>query len=234
MQDPTHPATRVLVMHDTPLLASGVVAALSGQRDLAVALAPPCLDPTDHPAACDVLVADHAVGIAVAERLRQRPRPGRVQVLILTTTHRERDVRIALERGVRGYLLADCSTEELVAGVRRVAQGVRFICAAAAQRMADSLAQEALTAREIDVLCLLARGRPNKLIASELGLAIGTVKAHVKSILNKLGARGRTEAVSVANQRGLVDEPVVRWPRGPAEPPAAERPGPALGRASGP
>jgi len=93
--------------------------------------------------------------------------------------------------------------------VRAAAQGRRFLCHAAAQEVANSLTNEALTARERDVLLLLAQGRCNKTIASHLDIAVGTVKAHVRTIMSKLKASSRTEAACIAVARGLLPEPRV-------------------------
>jgi DNA-binding NarL/FixJ family response regulator len=113
-------------------------------------------------------------------------------------------VRGALEQGVHGYLPLDRGIDEFVHGVRTVARGSRYLAPSTAQCMADSLTREALTAREAEVLDLLACGECNKSIARQLDIAVGTVKAHVKAIMGKLDASSRTQAVSVAAQRGLV------------------------------
>jgi DNA-binding NarL/FixJ family response regulator len=116
----------------------------------------------------------------------------------------EADVQRALQAGVGGYLLAGCSLDELVIAVRTVGRGGRHICDRAANVAAQSLMRTPLTAREAEVLRLMADGLSNKRIAIRLDIALGTVKAHTKAILSKLEAASRTEATAVAEQRGLI------------------------------
>jgi DNA-binding NarL/FixJ family response regulator len=108
---------------------------------------------------------------------------------------------------VLGYLVSGCSLGELEGAVHAACRGHRFLCQAAAREVANSLTSETLTLRERDVLGLLAQGCCNKTIASGLDIALGTVKAHVRSIMAKLDASSRTEAASVAAARGLLPEP---------------------------
>ena len=201
------PRLNVLVMHAEPLLAVGLAAALHQQSDLEVFTADPAGPP---PAIIDVVITDHAAALRLAAQARchalDRSLAG-ARVLVVTTADGEHDVRQALEIGVHGYLLLGCSIEELLAGVRTLGRGARYLCLAVAQRMAESLTREALTAREAEVLRLVARGQCNKAIARELEIALGTVKAHVKAIMAKLDASCRTQAASIAARRGLVDAP---------------------------
>jgi DNA-binding NarL/FixJ family response regulator len=89
--------------------------------------------------------------------------------------------------------------------VTAVANGLRYMSLSVAQRMADSLTRAALTSREIEVLQLVATGQPNKVIARELSIELGTVKSHVSAIMNKLGVSSRTQAARIAALRGLVE-----------------------------
>jgi two-component system NarL family response regulator len=192
---------RILVAHANPLIAVGLAATLRRSDDLEVAV-----DGLDAAAGWshDVVVADGDGGlrrVAAAREARQSQPP---RVLVLCSQVREHEVRRALEQGVHGYLPLDSPIDEFVLGVRTVARGARYLAAASAQCMADSLTRESLTAREAEVLDLLACGQCNKSIARQLHIAVGTVKAHVKAIMAKLDASSRTQAVSVAAQRGLV------------------------------
>jgi DNA-binding NarL/FixJ family response regulator len=156
----------------------------------------------------DVVVADYQDGVRLATSPGTRaPALKAARVLVMTTHDREHEVRLALESGVHGYLLLGCPIQELIAGVRALGSGSRYLCLAVAQRMAESLTREPLTPREADVLRLLVRGQCNKSIAKQLEIAVGTVKAHVKAIMAKLDASSRTQAASIAAQRGLIDEP---------------------------
>ena len=201
--DPT--ASRPLIVHidhAEPLIAAGALHALHAQPGIDVR-------PTDTGTA-DVVIADYRSGLRLAAEARTRlPRPGRqapARLMVVTVHDREHEVRQALESGVHGYLLTSCHTEELVRCVRALGDGARYLCMTVAQRMADSLTRESLTSREVDVLRLLARGQCNKAIATDLDIAVGTVKAHVKAIMGKLDARSRTHAVTVAAGRGLVHD----------------------------
>jgi len=151
-----------------------------------------------------VLVADYDAGLAAVARPGEGGARRRPPVLILTARDSEAEIRGALEAGVRGYLLNGCAVDELIAAVRAVHRGARHLSELAAQRVADSVARTPLTARETDVLRLMARGYANKIIAAQLGIAVGTVKAHVKAVLAKLDAASRTEAGFVAEERGLL------------------------------
>jgi DNA-binding NarL/FixJ family response regulator len=198
----------VLVRHAEPLLGVGLVAALRQQPDFEV-----FVHGVDEPAgsvAIDVVVADYQAGLALAAGVRRDAEPAaraRAKVMVMAMSGREHEIRLALEGGVHGYLLLGCGIEDLAAGVRSLGRGARYLCPAAAQCLAESLAREALTVREADVLRLLALGHSNKAIARDLGIAVGTVKAHVKRILEKLGATTRTEAASIAVRHGLLEVP---------------------------
>jgi DNA-binding NarL/FixJ family response regulator len=199
-----HEPVRVLVMHAEPLIAVGLAAALQQCPGLTVQVHGgdgPCAE------GADVIVADYQDGIQLAAAASAKG-SGRkaARVLVMTGQDREHDVRQALEAGVHGYLLLGCPIQELIAGVSALGRGSRYLCLAVAQRMAESLTREAMTPREADVLNLLVRGHCNKSIAKQLNIAVGTVKAHVKAIMGKLEASSRTQAASVAVQRGLIDD----------------------------
>jgi DNA-binding NarL/FixJ family response regulator len=132
-----------------------------------------------------------------------------MRVLILSAYDDYAYVAEALEIGVGGYLLKTASARELVDAVRAVADGVFVLDRAVSGRLTRRLRKDsanvgALTRRETDVLELLARGRSNKQIASQLGLGLRTVEGHVSSVLGKLGVQSRTEAVAYALTSRLV------------------------------
>jgi DNA-binding NarL/FixJ family response regulator len=199
-----HDSYSVLVMHAEPLIAVGLAAALRQVSGFSVhAQGGDALSA----GAVDVIVADYEAGMQLASAPGNRATGLKnARVLVMTTHDREHEVRQALEAGVHGYLLLGCPIQELIAGVTALGRGSRYLCLAVAQRMAESLTREALTPREADVLRLLVRGQCNKSIAKQLDIAVGTVKAHVKAIMGKLDASSRTQAASVAAQRGLIDE----------------------------
>jgi DNA-binding NarL/FixJ family response regulator len=111
----------------------------------------------------------------------------------------------ALRAGAVGYLLKNMVRKELIETIRAVHAGKRRVPSEIATEIAEHVADDALTAREIQILRRVAAGKPNKLIAAELGISEGTVKTHMKSILPKLDASDRTHAVMIALRRGILD-----------------------------
>jgi two-component system NarL family response regulator len=127
------------------------------------------------------------------------------RVIVLTTYDGDENIFRALENGARGYLLKDCSTEELAGAIRTVHAGGTHVSARAAARLAErTMAGRPLTAREIEVLEQIASGKSNKEIAELLFISEGTVKTHVLSIHEKLDVRDRTGAVVAAIRRGIL------------------------------
>ena len=204
MQQLLDSPTRVLVLHAEAIFGFGLAAALAAQAGFEVQLGAMPEASQTH-GGFDVVVCDYDTGLGLAQAARQQsPHRSAARLLLMTAQDREQAVRRALEFGVHGYMLQGCPVDEFVTGVRTLARGQRFLSQAVAQRMADSMTREALTCRESEALGLPACGECNKSIARELQIALGTVKAHVKAIMSKLEASSRTQAVSVAVQRGLV------------------------------
>jgi DNA-binding NarL/FixJ family response regulator len=197
--NPTEPVC-IQIRHDDPVMAMGLAAALRMDALNQVTVAGIDAEP-ESPAR--ITIADHANALRLAAQTGRR---SDVPPLVAVgTPDRERDIRQALEAGVAAILLAGFRLHELRDAVHALRSGTRYVCRTASQRLADSLVHEALTARETDVLHLLARGLGNKAIARELTISIGTVKTHVKAILDKLNACSRTQAADVASRRGLID-----------------------------
>ncbi|MFT7773387.1 response regulator transcription factor [Roseateles sp.] len=197
--------TRIQIQHEDPVLAMGLAAVLRRRSDRDVNISGIDPEPNEPP---QIVIADHrrAVQLAmVCSDRRERP-----SLMAVGTQDRERDIRLALEAGVSGVLLAGCRLDELEDAVNTLKMGSRYVCRSAAQKLAESLGHESLTTRETDVLRLLAKGLGNKAIARELCIAVGTVKTHVKAILDKLDACTRTQAADVAAKRGLVDAPALQ------------------------
>jgi len=126
------------------------------------------------------------------------------KIILLTTFDGDEDIFRGLRAGARAYLLKDVPREQLVDCVRGVADGRTCIPPNVAAKLAERMRSPELTDRELEVLQLVAKGKANKEVAAELDITEGTVKVHVNNILSKLGASGRTEAVSVAVKRGIV------------------------------
>jgi len=141
-------------------------------------------------------------GIAATEAIRADFPDARV--IVLSTYISDEEVYAALKVGAMAYLVKSVAREELTHAIRKAAAGRRHVPADLAARLADRMSRASLSGRELDVLRLLVGGKRNREIASALDITEGTVKLHVSSILGKLGAVDRTEAVTVALQRGLI------------------------------
>ncbi len=126
------------------------------------------------------------------------------RIIALTSYDGDQDIYRSLEAGVRGYLLKDMVHTEVVRAIRTVHAGKRYIPLEVTQQVNGFFPEVALTPRETEVLTLVARGFGNKEVGDMLGTAPGTVKAHVQSILSKLGAKDRTHAVTLALRRGII------------------------------
>jgi two-component system nitrate/nitrite response regulator NarL len=151
-------------------------------------------------------------GLDVLKTLRQTTHA--IPVVMLTTSNEETDLIKSLRAGAQGYLLKDMEPDELVSALRDIEKGRNVV----AKDLTDALARMVqgettmddnagpfadLTPREHEILCLLAEGQSNKLIARNLGISDGTVKLHVKAILRKLGIHSRVEAAVIAVEQGL-------------------------------
>ena len=141
-------------------------------------------------------------GADTIQAIRQEFRDARF--VMLSTYVCDEEVYGALQAGAMAYLVKSVQRDELMTAIRKAAAGQRHIPPEVAARLADRVARSQLSAREIEVVRLLVSGRRNREIASALEITEGTVKLHVSSILEKLGADDRTEAVTVALQRGIV------------------------------
>ena len=126
------------------------------------------------------------------------------KIIALTTYDGDEDVHRALAAGAQGYLLKDMLRTEVLSAVRSVHLGQRGIPPAVAARLAEHTPRVALTPRETEVLQLVAQGLSNVQVAARIGRTEGTVKVHLKNILEKLDADDRTGAVTTALQRGFI------------------------------
>lgn len=124
--------------------------------------------------------------------------------VVLTTYEGDADIHRALEAGAQGYVIKGMPYQTLVEALQRVHKGGRFLPPPVARALASRMPDSDLSAREQEVLVLLARGKSNKDIACHLGITEATVKSHVSAILVRLDVGDRTEAVVTALQRGLV------------------------------
>ena len=149
-------------------------------------------------------------GVQAMHRIRSEDK--NVQFLVLTTYDDDEYIFDAIEAGAKGYLLKDTSREELFSAVRTVHRGESLVQPSVAAKVLDRFAQlsrdavvpDILSAREVEVLQLMARGSANKEVAASLSISESTVKTHVANIFQKLNVNGRTDAVTQALQRGII------------------------------
>ena len=205
-----NPSTiRVLVADDHPVVRQGIIANVRPQRDMTVVA-----EASDGAEALalikeqlpGVVLLDlrmpHMDGLDVLTEVDKSKLP--CKVIIMTTFDREEDVQRAMKAGARGYLLKDSCQEEILDAIRRVSLGETYLPARIVQKVAESMRKPELSPREAEVLQWVAAGKSNKEIGAQLFIAEGTVKTHVKNLLEKLDVVGRTAAIREAVHRGLV------------------------------
>jgi len=200
---------RVLSVDDHPLLREGIAAIINNQPDM-------------------LLVADASSGSEALQKFREhqpdvtlmdlrlpdisgidamiaiRSEFADARIIMLTTFEGDVEIQRALEAGARGYMLKSMPPRELVEVIRQVYAGKKRVPSEVASYLAEHMSDEALTAREIDVLGHVAGGNRNRDIAERLHISEETVKVHVKHIMEKLGASDRTQAVAIAVRRGII------------------------------
>lgn len=203
---------RLLLCDDHFVVRSGLAASLSLEEDFEiVAEASTAIEAlesyTKHKP--DLVLMDlqlgEASGIDATADIRTFDPSARI--LIFSSFARDEDVHRAILAGALGYLRKTAPREELVEAVRTVAAGHRHLPPEIAARLADRIGRPDPSLREREVLALIAKGNSNKEIASDLRLSEETVKHHISNLLTKLDARDRTQAVTEAIRRGLLDIP---------------------------
>jgi DNA-binding NarL/FixJ family response regulator len=201
---------RILAVDDHQLLREGIAAVLEGQEDMMLVgeagsgregiesfrqLRP---DVT----LMDLRMPDMSGIEAIAAIRSEFPN---ARIIVLTTYTGDVQAAAALKAGACGYLLKSLVRKELIETIRAVHLGKRRVPPEIATEIAEHVADDVLTERELEVLRAVATGKSNKLIAAELAISEGTVKTHMKSILPKLDASDRTHAVMIALKRGILD-----------------------------
>jgi DNA-binding NarL/FixJ family response regulator len=206
---PESPKIRVLTVDDHPLLHEGLATILRNQPDM-------------------LLLAEASNGREAVQRFREhepdvtlmdlrlpdmsgidamiaiRSEFPDARIIILTTFAGDAEIQRALAAGARGYVLKSMPPKELVEVIRQVHAGKKRIPAEIAAHLAEHYSEEALTAREIEVLQQVAGGNRNRDIADKLFITEETVKVHIKHIMEKLGASDRTQAVTIGIRRGII------------------------------
>jgi DNA-binding NarL/FixJ family response regulator len=203
-------AIRVLSVDDHGLLREGIAAIIGNETDLTlVGEAQNGRDAIQQfrQYRPDVTLMDLRLpdmsGIDAMIAIRQEFPDARI--MMLTTFDGDVEIQRALKAGARGYLLKSMPPRELVAMIRQVHAGRKGIPSAVAAQLAEHLADESLTGREVDVLSRVAGGNRNRDIAQQLFISEETVKVHMKHIMEKLGASDRTQAVAIAIRRGIIE-----------------------------
>jgi DNA-binding NarL/FixJ family response regulator len=204
-QDPI----RVLCVDDHPLLRQGIAALVKSQRDMKLVAEAgsgreALLGFREHRP--DVTLMDLRLpdmsGIDAMIAIRSEFPDARI--IMLTTFEGDVEIRRALEAGARGYMLKSMPPQDLIEGIREVHAGKKRIPPEIGSHLAEHMSDEGLTAREVEVLQQIAGGNRNQDIAQRLFISEETVKVHVKHIMEKLGASGRTQAVAIGIRRGII------------------------------
>jgi DNA-binding NarL/FixJ family response regulator len=201
---------RVFAVDDHPLMLEGIASVIDGERDIQLVG-----EAANGQEAVlryskyrpDVTIMDLKMpvmdGVEAITAIRQKFPNARF--IALTTYQGDVQVLRALKAGALAYLLKNHIRSSLLETIRIVFQGKKYIPPEVAAELADHIAQESLTEREIEVLQNVASGKANKVIGGRLSISEATVKKHLKSILAKLGADDRTHAVTIALRRGFLD-----------------------------
>jgi two-component system, NarL family, response regulator len=199
---------RILIADDHPPMREGLAALLGLQQDFqVVALAKDGLETIAlyHQHQPDVLLLDLSMpgmkGTEIVAAIRAEFACARI--IILTTYDGDEDIYRCLRAGACGYLLKDVPSQELFDGIRKVNAGQKYLMSQVALKLTERLQREELTERELKVLALMIQGKSNHEIGEELCIVDGTVKFHVRNIMQKLGVSDRTQTIIVALKRGF-------------------------------
>ena len=200
---------RVLTVDDHPVVRTGIAAMIANEPDMEV-----IAEAGDGETAIATYASEQPDVVLMDLRMPRLDGVGAIRAIIatnadarivaLTTYDGDADIYRALDAGACGYLIKDMLGDELVRAVRTAASGKRVIPPVVASRLAEFTPRIDLTAREVEVLRLVAKGLRNKEIAGVIGRTEETVKVHLKNLMQKLGVADRTEAVTLALQRGII------------------------------
>ena len=209
MGDQPVPIIRVLCADDHPLVRKGIASILANESDTRlVAEASNGREAVElfRAQQPDVVLMDlhmpEVDGVSATKAILEEFPEARI--IALTSYDGDQEIYRALDAGVRGYLLKEMVHTEVLRAIRRVYAGKRLIPSEVSERLTEHFPQIALTPRETEVLTWVAEGLGNKEIADRLGTASGTVKNQIQTILGKLKASDRTQAVTIAIRRGIL------------------------------
>lgn len=200
----------VLIVDDHSVVRTGLAAAIDPESDMeVVGFAANGKDAIDlfrnklpDVTLMDLSLTPEMTGVQAIQAIRREFQDARI--IVLSAYKGEEDIYRALQAGATTFLLKETLGDDLIPIIREVYAGGRPIPPYVARKLADRLTQVALTAREVQVLQLMATGKRNKEIAGQLGISATTTQGHVKSILSKLNVHDRTEAVTLAIRRAII------------------------------
>lgn len=203
---------RILIVDDHPVVRAGLSSMLATQPGIDVVGSASSGEEAlemvrrDMP---DLLLLDLRMpgmsGIDTLLALKAMKAPARV--IILTSFEMDENIYRAVQAGALGYLLKDTSQSQMLEAITTVHSGKRYIPSQIAARLAERMMRSNLTARELEILEMLAKGLTNKQIGTALSISDNTVRNHVNSIMEKMEVSDRTEAVAVAIQQGILQIP---------------------------
>jgi DNA-binding NarL/FixJ family response regulator len=205
-----HSKIRILSVDDHPLISEGIAAIINSQPDMelvsqAATAAEAIRKYREHRP--DVTLMDLRLPdlSGIDAMIAIRAEFPETRVIMLTTFEGDVEIQRALHAGARGYLLKNMPPSEILDVIRQVHAGRKRVPPEVAAQLTDHMGDETLTAREIEVLRKVGGGNRNKDIADMLFISEETVKVHVKHIMEKLGAKDRTQAITIAVRRGIIE-----------------------------